>query len=143
VMILNMCPCEGVKYRNCFVESSLNSSNTCTLLVSDFCSAFTMKVFAFLAFAALECSFLCEAATSLLHCNADNCLRVMTNTPYVASSMCSTYIASTTVTTVTPTVTVSFTNTILPTPPATIPANVVPSHISSQCILGKSTPPPP
>jgi hypothetical protein len=97
------------------------------------------EVFTFLAFAILGGAF----AATTAQCNADNCLQAMTNTPSVASSMCNTYIASTIVTTITPTLTVSFTNTILLIPPAAIPAKVVPSHISSQCVLGKSTPPPP
>jgi len=66
-------------------------------------------------------------------CKQDNCLRVLTNTPVVASTFCSTYIASTTVTTITPTVTISGTATITPAPPSSIPDQVIPNHISLRC----------
>jgi len=44
-----------------------------------------------------------ERATTVSKCNQDNCYNVMTNTPAVASSFCSTYLKTTTTVTVTPT----------------------------------------
>jgi len=75
-------------------------------------------------------------------CNRDNCYNVLTNTPAVASSFCSTFLQPTTTITITPTATIIGTSTITPTlPPATTPTPLfIPSHISSQCTLTTSPP---
>lgn len=53
-----------------------------------------------------------QRAATVTKCYQDNCYRVMTNTPAVASSFCSTYLQATTIITVTPTMYV-FLSTVL------------------------------
>lgn len=80
-----------------------------------------------------------QRAASVTKCNQDNCYRVMTNTPVVASSFCSTYLEATTTVTVTPTATVSGDSTITPSTTA-VPTLSIPSHISAQCVLTSAPP---